>query len=140
MEVYESSYHQVIIIEEENYNNTLAPWNACNNANGPIYEMGSWYQGNWTDVYLKDTVKRLQRDLIGVELNTDIVYAMQEMCAYETVSIGYSRFCDLFTEEEWKGFEYSIGMQSVARRPVSKGDLTEWAWNRCELLVRRRPG
>ncbi|EED80595.1 predicted protein [Postia placenta Mad-698-R] len=108
VEVYESSYHQVIIIEEENYNNTLAPWNACNNANGPIYEMGSWYQGNWTDVYLKDTVKRLQRDLIGVELNTDIVYAMQEMCAYETVSIGYSRFCDLFTEEEWKGFEYSI--------------------------------
>lgn len=28
------------------------------------------------------------------------------MCAYETVAIGYSAFCDLFTENEWKGFQY----------------------------------
>ncbi len=51
---------------------------------------------------------------------------MQQMCAYEvsfsswlsqrrrfhippfkTVAIGYSKFCELFTEEEWEGFNYA---------------------------------
>lgn len=27
----------------------------------------------------------------------------------QTVALGYSAFCDLFTEEEWKGYEYSVG-------------------------------
>ena len=35
------------------------------------------------------------------------VYAMQEMCAFETVALGYSKFCELFTEKEWEGFDYS---------------------------------
>ena len=30
----------------------------------------------------------------------------QSLCAYETVAFGYSSFCDLFTYEEWQGFEY----------------------------------
>ena len=25
----------------------------------------------------------------------------------QTVAIGYSKFCELFTEEEWKGFNYA---------------------------------
>ncbi|CCM05833.1 uncharacterized protein FIBRA_08069 [Fibroporia radiculosa] len=108
---YSTSYYEEIIIEEDGYNNTLAPWNACPNGNNDIYEMGSWYQGNWTEVYLKDTVKRLQQYIDGVELDTSNVYIMQELCAYETVSIGYSAFCDLFTEEEWEGFEYSLDVQ-----------------------------
>lgn len=69
----------------------------------------------------------------------DIVdtYAAQSMCPYETVSTvgvttravqvmldtryirlttiyqaayGFSRFCSLFTYEEWIGFSYSVGM------------------------------
>lgn len=28
------------------------------------------------------------------------------MCPYETVALGYSSFCDLFSVEEWKAFEY----------------------------------
>lgn len=28
------------------------------------------------------------------------------MCPYETVALGYSSFCNLFTVEEWKAFEY----------------------------------
>jgi len=110
LEEFADSYYESIIIEESNYNNTLAPWNNCNNANGPIYDMGGWYAGNWTEVYLKDTVKRLQQYIDGVELDVSSVEAMQELCAYETVSIGYSEFCDLFTEEEWKGFEYQIDL------------------------------
>jgi hypothetical protein len=29
------------------------------------------------------------------------------MCAFETVALGYSKFCELFTEKEWEGFDYS---------------------------------
>ena len=32
---------------------------------------------------------------------------MQQMCPYETVALGYSKFCELFTEEEWEGFNYA---------------------------------
>lgn len=28
------------------------------------------------------------------------------LCAYETVALGHSAFCKLFTEEEWRGYEY----------------------------------
>lgn len=34
---------------------------------------------------------------------------MQALCAYETVALGYSEFCNLFTEDEWKGYEYGLG-------------------------------
>lgn len=29
-----------------------------------------------------------------------------DVCPYETVALGYSEFCGLFTEKEWKGYEY----------------------------------
>ena len=35
------------------------------------------------------------------------------LCPYETVSFGYSEFCDLFTFEEWQGFEYGLDLQFV---------------------------
>ena len=34
----------------------------------------------------------------------------QTLCPYETVAFGYSSFCDLFTYQEWQGFEYSIDL------------------------------
>jgi len=43
-------------------------------------------------------------------LDPEDVYAMQMMCAYETVAIGYSNFCELFTVEEWEGFDYSLDL------------------------------
>lgn len=38
-------------------------------------------------------------DLISIQ--------MQLLCAYELVSLGGSAFCSIFTEEEWRGFEYA---------------------------------
>lgn len=32
------------------------------------------------------------------------------MCPYETVAYGFSKFCELFTYEEWQGFGYSIDL------------------------------
>ena len=106
---YQTSYRQLIALEDGDFYNSLAPWAACPNSNNEIADLGAEASRNWTQIYLKNTVPRLQKHLKGVELDVSSVFAMQSLCAYETVALGYSRFCDLFTEEEWKGYEYAIG-------------------------------
>ncbi len=54
----------------------------------------------WGPVYLNKAIDRLQQYISGIQLNYTHVHAMQELCAYETVALGYSEFCGLFTEEE----------------------------------------
>jgi hypothetical protein len=46
----------------------------------------------------------------GFDWTIEQVYAAQNMCPYETVSYGYSRFCDLFNYQEWIDFGYSIDL------------------------------
>lgn len=106
---YQSQYHELITIEDDGFNNTLAPWTNCPNANNAIEDIGYIAAANWTETYLKKTVPRLQKYIKGLELDASDVQAMQDLCAYETVALGYSVFCDLFTEEEWKGYEYAFG-------------------------------
>lgn len=31
---------------------------------------------------------------------------MLQLCSYETVALGYSRFCGLFSEEDFVNYEY----------------------------------
>lgn len=62
-----------------------------------------------------------------------ILDSMQTLCPYETVAFGYSAFCNLFTYEEWQGFEYSIDLafagnnyfQSPTGRAVGIGFVQE---------------
>jgi len=68
-----------------------------------------------------------------MELTVDDLFAMQETCAYEvrgfipyfspknklflqTVALGFSKFCELFTEKEWEGFDYAYAIFSLALR------------------------
>lgn len=108
---YETDYHQEIIIEENNFNNTLAPYYACPNANTEdIGNFGSTQAKKWANIYLKDARKRLQPMIPGFNLTISRLVDMQELCAYETVALGYSKFCDLFTQEEWEGYEYYVDL------------------------------
>ncbi|KUI67836.1 3-phytase A [Cytospora mali] len=92
-----------VIIEGNGFNNSLA------GSQGSNARLGSMIQGyDWT---IEDT------------------YAAQNMCPYETVAYGFSRFCELFTYEEWIGFSYSVdlffsgvsGFQSKTGRAVGIG-------------------
>jgi len=108
---FEGQYQQSITIEADGFNNTLAPYKTCPNAN--IMEKGKrgvWYVSRWSDVYLKDARERLQGHLHGIDISIEDTYIMQQLCAYETVALGYSKFCELFTEEEWEGFNYSLDL------------------------------
>ncbi|KAF9257552.1 phosphoglycerate mutase-like protein [Marasmius fiardii PR-910] len=104
----EGQYQQSIIIEAPDFNNTLAHWHhACPNNNRDSASQRAWRVRRWAEIYLKSAKRRLQAQLSGLELTTEDVYAMQQMCPYESVAIGYSKFCELFTQEEWEGFDYA---------------------------------
>ena len=130
---YLTSYQLQAQIEEWEFNSTLAPWNNCPNANGDLYYLGIDAMAKWESVYLPPAVKRLQPYIQGLKLTTDDMYSMQNLCVFETISLGFSEFCGLFTEEEWKDFEYSIGETVRARendtslipQPVRPGVLVQ---------------
>jgi len=110
-------YEQVITIEATGFNNTLAPYDTCPNAGTHNKsDRSSTYIKEWTEIYLKAAQKRVQVDFkpteggLGFNLEIEDVYKMQQMCAYETVALGYSKFCELFTEDEWEGFNYALDL------------------------------
>ncbi|ATY59141.1 3-phytase A precursor [Cordyceps militaris] len=97
-----------VLIEGANFNNSLAGYLNCPNADTktPGYEAPT----TWYGIYLKDAVSRFNAMSDDFEWTAKDVYAAQTMCPYETVSYGFSKFCDLFTYEEWQGFGYSIDL------------------------------
>ncbi|KAA1474843.1 phosphoglycerate mutase-like protein [Dentipellis sp. KUC8613] len=106
---YEDKYLQSITIEAEGFNNTLSPYKTCPNAgDSSKADRGTAFVKQWATIYLKDAKQRLQEQINGYNLTVEDVYTMQQLCAYETVAIGYSKFCGLFTEEEWEGFNYAL--------------------------------
>ncbi|KAI9053775.1 hypothetical protein LZ554_002724 [Drepanopeziza brunnea f. sp. 'monogermtubi'] len=122
-----------VIIEAPGFNNSLAGYDNCNNANSFRNAGGNNATAEWVGVYLKDATERLRPLVKGYELTIEDVYAMQNMCPYETVAYGYSVFCDLFTYEEWVHFEYSLDLyfagsssfQSPTGRAVGLGYVQE---------------
>ncbi|KIK96012.1 hypothetical protein PAXRUDRAFT_139439 [Paxillus rubicundulus Ve08.2h10] len=107
---YQASYHQEIIVEANGFNNTLAPYETCTNANlDAIGNYGSAQAAKWAEVYLQSALSRLQPLITGYNLTITDLINMQSTCAYEVVALGSSKFCDLFTSAEWEGFEYHSG-------------------------------
>ncbi|KAG2034416.1 histidine phosphatase superfamily [Suillus americanus] len=92
----EGQYQQQIMVEAKGLNNTLAPQRSCANNDDPGRGYRSQPHVNaWKAVYLRDTVPRLQQYLDGFELDAKDIYSMQELCTYESVALGYSKFCEL---------------------------------------------
>lgn len=106
----EEQYNLNVIIESPGFNNTLAPYLTCDNDGGLLRANVSQKLSEWDRVFLKNAVERLNGDIQGYNITIQDAVAFMETCAYETVAVGYSSFCELFTEEEWKGFEYRMDL------------------------------
>ncbi|KAJ5726309.1 Histidine phosphatase superfamily clade-2 [Penicillium malachiteum] len=101
-------YDLVIIPEEYGFNNTLASYEACT---GDMSE-GDNAAEVFVSRYTKDARSRLSSYLPrDFNLTASNVLAMQNICVYEHTSLGGSSFCSLFTEQEWKDFEYNVDVQ-----------------------------
>jgi acid phosphatase len=90
---------------------TLTPGDTCHRyledtTDG--HDNGDTMLRHYQDVYAPAVAARLIREnpALGSLLNTE-VYAMQEMCGFETMVRGSSPWCDVFTEEDWLHFEYA---------------------------------
>ncbi|ODQ67934.1 phosphoglycerate mutase-like protein [Nadsonia fulvescens var. elongata DSM 6958] len=97
-------YELVLQDETDGNNNTMASWYTCSIPDDKF--PGLPKVDEWVNYYLNETVIRLQNYLPGINLTNTEVYNMQQICTFETASIGYSSFCDLFSDEEWQGYEY----------------------------------
>ncbi|KAJ3564373.1 hypothetical protein NP233_g8339 [Leucocoprinus birnbaumii] len=108
----DGQYQQSIMIEEIGFNTSLAAKLTCSNCkNKDKQGRSKWYSSRWKNIYLQNARERLAKDIPGFDLTIKDVYNMQEMCAYETVGLGYSKFCELFTEDEWEGFDYALDLR-----------------------------
>ncbi|BGO95728.1 histidine phosphatase superfamily [Rhodotorula toruloides] len=131
---YEEQYHQLITVEWPGFNNTLAPYMTCKNANRMDLTRGPQKMAEWIKIYLADALERMQAQVEGVKLTHRDVFNMQLLCAYELVALGGSAFCPLFTEDEWRGFEYAHDIEffdifsfgQSAQAAVGKGWVQEW--------------
>ena len=99
------------IIEGTGFNNSLAGYDNCNNSNLPVSSGGANASIIWEGIYLANATARFNAMSPGFNWTVAQVYAAQGLCPYETVAFGYSQFCELFTFQEWQGFEYSIDIQ-----------------------------
>ncbi|GAA5985595.1 hypothetical protein JCM10908_007034 [Rhodotorula pacifica] len=131
---FEEQYHQLITIEAPRFNNTLAPYMTCPNANDGRLTDGHTKRRNWVRRYLDSALPRVQAQVEGVTLTHEHLFDMQLLCAYELVSLGGSSFCSIFTEDEWRGFEYahdieffdSYSFGQPAQAAMGKGWAQEW--------------
>jgi hypothetical protein len=124
-----------LAIESETgvWNNTLAGYFNCNNSFADVAKGGDNATKEWYHIYLSDAVTRLNSYSEGFNWTAKDAYDFQSLCAYETVALGYSAICGLFTFEEWEGYEYSVDInfagddmfQSPTGRAVGIGYVVE---------------
>lgn len=96
-----------IIVEAEGFNDTGAPYDGCTNANvASRGSIGSGLATKFANNAFNGTLARLQSQLQGYTLKTSDAIAMLQLCSYETVALGYSQFCRLFTQEDFENYEY----------------------------------
>ncbi|KAL9115209.1 MAG: hypothetical protein Q9227_001003 [Pyrenula ochraceoflavens] len=100
-----------VIWEQNTFNNSLAGYYQCNNSNNYLSTGGNNASLVWENIYLADAAKRFNSMVTGYNLTIRDVYNLQTLCPYEEVAFGYSQICDLFTFEEWQGFEYTLDLQ-----------------------------
>ena len=109
-----SLFDVVIIPEGGTENNTLASYDSCFQDLAPdiatIGDTDLLFQ--YVPLYIGDATARMNTYAPdGFHFNDNDTYAMQSICAYETAYIGMSDFCNLFTENEWKGFEQTLDIE-----------------------------
>ncbi|RDW69677.1 putative phytase [Coleophoma cylindrospora] len=107
-----SDFDVVIIAEGGTENDTLASYDSCpQSGDSTIAYLGDFDVFQYIPKYLGAATARLNKYApAGFQLTTNDTYAMQDLCAYEQGYIGMSDFCNMFTADEWAGFENTLDM------------------------------
>lgn len=79
---------------------------ACTKAGETMMASMAEPMGEWMAIYLKDRTNELKKLAGNYNWTITDTYHAQSLCAYETISLGYSDFCKIFTYKDWEGYEY----------------------------------
>ena len=95
----------IVSIGEEKFRgaNSLTPTKTCQKFTS---SRGSKEANRWLNIYTKPIIKRLNSMIENHRFTANDIFAMQQLCGYETAIRGSSPFCRLFRAEEWISFEY----------------------------------
>ncbi|CZT45068.1 uncharacterized protein RSE6_05346 [Rhynchosporium secalis] len=132
---YQDQVNIEILVETPGVNNSGAPYEVCTNSNvANKGSIGSTVATRFAATAFNSTISRLQTQIFGVHLTSTDAIAMLQLCSYETVALGYSTFCTLFSEEDFLAYEYyydlifyyNNGPGSPVSAAQGKGYLQEW--------------
>ena len=97
------------VSEEDGMNNTLSHGLCDAFEDVPTSSYRSDAQAKWTAVFVPPIRERLNEGMPGANLTDDDIVYFMDLCPFETVANPtgqVSEFCDLFTEREWKEYDY----------------------------------
>lgn len=101
---------EILTMSEQPYrNSTLNHRNCPAFEEGPAAEVMHPKQEEWRETFTPPITKRLNEKLPGANLTSSDTIAMMDLCSYHTlvsVEAPTSEFCRLFSEEEWRGYDY----------------------------------
>ena len=83
--------------------------------------------GKYRATYLAPIRKRLLAQT-GMTFSDQDVYAMQEMCGFETTVRGRSDWCNVFTQDEFLSFEYSRDLTHFYRAGPGQRYAASMGW------------
>lgn len=102
-----------ILVETPGVNNSGAPYEICTNSNvGSRGGIGSTAASAFAKNAFNATLARLNSQVSGLNFTPTDAIAMLQLCSYETHALGYSAFCDLFTQEDFLNYEYYYDLVS----------------------------
>jgi len=124
---------------------TLTPGDTCldyaNNIDDRGHDYGARQLAVFRSTYLPVIAHRFLEDNPELPFTDDEVYAMQEICGFETIAKGSSPWCDAFSHKEWESFEYARDLLHYYRSGPGNpyGAAMGWLWlNAAANLL--RPG
>ncbi|KAI5866175.1 phosphoglycerate mutase-like protein [Durotheca rogersii] len=96
-----------IVVESGGVNNSGAPYEVCNNSNAADKAyIGSSLASDFSTNAFNATLARLNAQISGLTFAPSDAIAMLQLCGYETHALGYSAFCELFSQEDFLNYEY----------------------------------
>lgn len=96
-----------ILVEAVGLNNSGAPYETCTNADvSSRGSIGNTVATKFANDAFNATLQRLNAQINGITLTPTDAVAMLQLCSYETVALGYSAFCNLFSQQDFLNYEY----------------------------------
>lgn len=103
---------ELVVIPEEadRGGDTLTPGDTClRYTSDPEegHDKGYGKLETWQKTFTRSIADRLSKEASGIPLNHLDIYSMMEMCGFETLARGSSPWCEVFSHDEWRQFEYA---------------------------------